>query len=492
MRQPPITAHANLRWAYSSRMETSISGSLDSTNSPYAEPSAGFAVILLQALEQAPDAIVICDESGTIEYCNEQIHGVLGYRSEDLVGSCVDVLVPDSFRDGHHRNRERFLEKPAVRPMGAGLQLKARHANGREVPVEISLSPVREGGGRVIAVIRDVSERRRLRDQLAVQHKHLLHIVETLRDGLVEIDASTGKYISANDHFCNMIGYPRAEVLAASIPAPWSDGAAMQVAFKKLVREGTIQAELTLRHRQGRSIPVTLSASRLFDENGDETLAAVIHDLTAERQNAAIVAAAESRLAISDDRDRIARDLHDTVIQRLFATGLMLQAAIGRADVNERVDFAVSGIDDAIRELRTSIFSLRRPQDHLSVRDALNLTAQEIRQVLPCPLALEISREVDYQTPSHLRDELVALVREALTNVVKHASATEVDVSIRVVDKELRIRVSDNGVGFETKAVRNGNGLRNFSERLVRLGGRMELETSLGDGTRLVFVIPLT
>ncbi len=463
----------------------------ESKNSPYLQPSADFSVVLLQALEQAPDAIVICDESGTIEYCNEQIHGVLGYRSEDLVGACVDVLVPDAFRDGHHRNREHFLKKPTVRPMGAGLQLKARHANGREVPVEISLSPVRDGRGRVIAVIRDVSERRRLLDQLAVQHKHVLHIVESLRDGLVEIDAFTGKYISANDYFCNMIGYSRAEVLAASLPAPWSDGEASQIVFRKLVSEGTVQDEMAMRHRDGRLIPVTLSASKLLDENGDITLAAVIHDLTAERQHAAVVAAAESRLAISDDRDRIARDLHDTVIQRLFATGLTLQAAIGRADISERVDAAVSGIDDAIRELRTSIFSLRRVQDNLSVRDAINTLAEEVRRVLPCPLAVEIGREVDHQTPSHLRDELVALVREALSNAVKHASATEVDVLINVVNGELRIRVSDDGIGFEPNAIRSGNGLRNFDGRLARLGGRMELETSLGDGTRLVFVVPL-
>ena len=280
-------------------------------------------------------------------------------------------------------------------------------------------------------------------------------------------------------------------MLTASIPAPWSDNEATQIAFRKLLSEGTVQAEMTLHHGDGRSIPVTVSASKILDENGDVTLAAVIHDLTAERQHAAILAMAESRLAISDDRDRIARDLHDTVIQRLFATGLTLQAAIGRADITERVDAAVSGIDDAIRELRTSIFSLRRAQDHLSVRDAINTLAEEVRRVLPCPLAVEIGREVDHQTPTHLRDELVALVREALSNTVKHASATEADVLINVVDGELRIRVSDNGIGFEPNAIPEGNGLRNFGERLARLGGRMELETSLGDGTRLVFVIPL-
>jgi PAS domain S-box-containing protein len=473
-------------------MDTSSSQAFDTDSSLSKPESVDFTALLLQALEQAPDVIVICDESGTIEYCNEQIHTVLGYRSADLVGRCVDVLVPDRFRHGHPKNRERFLGKPTVRPMGAGLQLMARHASDREVPVEISLSPVRDGGGRVIAVLRDVSERQRLLNQLDVQHRHVLNIVGTLQDGLVEIDALTGKYISVNDHFCAVIGYTKAEVLAASIPAPWSDTEVTQLAFEKLLREKTLQTELRLRHRSGRLVPVTVSASKLEDENGEVTFAAVIHDLTRERESAAVVAAAEARLAIADDRDRIARDLHDTVIQRLFATGLTLQAAIGRDDVNERVDVAVTGIDDAIRELRTSIFSLRRTQDHLSIRDAMNTLADEVRRVLPCPLSIEISREVDHQTPAHLRNEVVALVREALSNVVKHASATEVDVLVNVVGGELCIRVSDNGIGFDSGGVAAGNGLRNFTARLERLGGRLEIETAVGDGTRLTFVVPLT
>ncbi len=454
-------------------------------------PSEDFTAVLLQALEQAPDAMVICDKAGIIEYCNEQIHEVLGYRSEDLVGMSVDILVPDPFRSHHHHNRKRFLAHPAVRPMGAGLQLSARHVEGHEVPVEISLSPVRDGDGRVIAVIRDVGERRRLLDQVDLQHKHLLHVVETVRDGLVEMDGATGAYISANDQFCKMIGYTQAEVLAAPIPAPWSDAIANANAIGQLMSKGTVHAELALRHRTGRSIPVTISASKLRDENGDVTFAAVIHDLTGERRNAAIVAAAEARMAISDERDRIALDLHDTVIQRLFATGLTLQAAIGRADIEQRVDAAVAGIDEAISELRTSIFSLRRPQDHLSIRDAINTTAEEIRRVLPCPLTVEISREVDHLTPAHLRDDLVALVREALTNVLKHASATEVGVLVNVADGVLQIRVSDNGVGFEPKMVDGGQGLRNFRERLTRLGGAMDLASFPGDGTRLVFAVPL-
>ena len=288
-----------------------------------------------------------------------------------------------------------------------------------------------------------------------------------------------------------MIGYSKSEVLASKVDAPWSDGTAVQRSFEDLLREGTLQVELTLRHRDGHTIPVSVSASRLLDESGELTFSAVIHDLTNERRNAAVVAAAEARLAISDDRDRIARDLHDTVIQRLFAAGLTLQAAMGRADLDERVDAAVNTIDDAIRELRTSIFSLRRPQDHLSIRDSINGTVEEIRRVLPCPLNLGISREVDHQTPSHLRDELVALLREALSNVVKHACATQVDVQVAVINRELHIRVSDDGVGFDPASIGGGQGLRNFEERLTRLRGRLELESSLGHGTLVEFAIPL-
>ena len=328
--------------------------------------------VLLEALEQAPDAIVICDRTGSIEYVNRSIVTMLGYNQSDLIGKKIEVLVPDRFRLQHQNHRGTFAELPDTRPMGLGLQLSARHRDGREIPVEISLSPVRgETEGRVIAVVRDVAERRHLLDQIVEAHE---------------------------------------------------------------------------------------------------------------------------RLAIAEDRDRIARDLHDTVIQRLFATGLNLQAAIGRPDVAERIDQAVASIDDAIRDLRTSIFSLRRPIDPRTVGDSVRTTIDEARRMLDCPLEVRIGAEVEYRVPSRLRADLVAVIRESLTNIVKHASARRVGVGVDVEGEQLVVRVSDDGIGFERDVradTQGGQGLRNLRDRALSLGGKCDISSLPGEGTHIIFAVPL-
>ena len=334
-------------------------------------PDAPLATaVLLEALEQAPDAIIICDRAGSMEYVNRSVVAMLGYSRADLLGKTIEVLVPDRFRSQHRSHRFAYVDSPSTRPMGLGMQLSARHCDGREIPVEISLSPVwGETAGRVIAVMRDVAERRQLLDQIVEAHE---------------------------------------------------------------------------------------------------------------------------RLAIAEDRDRIARDLHDTVIQRLFAPGLSLQAAIGRPDTGDRIDQAVASIDDAIRDLRTSIFSLRRPLDPRTVGDSVRATIDEARRMLDCPLDVRIGGEVEYRIPSRLRADLVAVIRESLTNIVKHASARRVGVDVDIEGEKLVVRVSDDGTGFEHDGSQSGQGLRNLRDRAMSLGGQCDISSSPGEGTHIVFAIPLS
>ncbi len=119
------------------------------------------------ALEAAPDALIIVDGGGTVRFANRQASALFGYRHEQLIGQGVEQLLPERFRRCHVSHREGYLTAPRPRPMGASLALFARHRDGREFPVEISLSPI-DAGGRplVAAAIRDVSERKRVEAEL--------------------------------------------------------------------------------------------------------------------------------------------------------------------------------------------------------------------------------------------------------------------------------------------------------------------------------------
>ena len=115
------------------------------------------------ALDAAPDAMIIIDETGTIRFANRQVSALFGYPHDDIVGRPVESLMPQRFRERHVNHRHAYIDSLRVRPMGIGLELFGRRVDGVEFPVEISLSPVEgEGKSLVAAAIRDVSDRKRV------------------------------------------------------------------------------------------------------------------------------------------------------------------------------------------------------------------------------------------------------------------------------------------------------------------------------------------
>jgi signal transduction histidine kinase len=196
-------------------------------------------------------------------------------------------------------------------------------------------------------------------------------------------------------------------------------------------------------------------------------------------------------MAIADDRERIARDLHDTVIQRLFASGLALQAIAVRSspEVQPRLDQVVDDLDLTIREIRTAIFSLQATgAAERGVRARVIDVIGEAARNLGFEPRLVLDGPIETMDPA-VADELLPTVREALTNVARHAQASSVRVSVELHEGVLRLVVRDDGVGISALAER-GHGLENMSVRAGRLGGSMALEPEDGAGTRLVWTVP--
>ena len=250
-------------------------------------------------------------------------------------------------------------------------------------------------------------------------------------------------------------------------------------------------------NRPNRVRPISLSRhrSRVFGQVSTQRdhLLTLVDALTEERDASLALSIAHEALAVADERDRIARDLHDTVIQRLFATGIALQGAIGRgsAVADTAMDRTVEEIDAAIREIRTSIFHLRRPNRPAAVSDTIAVMLEEFRRMLSGTFSVQVVQGLDLLVSRGSGDELVALLRETLMNVVKHASAATVSVMIGVEDNGLHIRVVDDGVGFSERSVTGGHGLRNLHARASAVGGSFAVRTSPGIGTEATFRLPL-
>jgi signal transduction histidine kinase len=200
-----------------------------------------------------------------------------------------------------------------------------------------------------------------------------------------------------------------------------------------------------------------------------------------------------AEVAMFEDRERIARDLHDTVIQRLFATGLSLQGAARlseRREVTARIEGAVEALDQTVKHIRTAIFGLEvsRPRSKGVRARVLDLSGEAAG-----PLGFEPSvvfeGPVDTMVTEAIAIELLSTMREALTNVARHASATAVEVEL-VVGDGITLRVTDNGVGIDTSVTAEGKGLANMARRAELFDGCFEARRAAGGGTILEWRVP--
>jgi signal transduction histidine kinase len=197
-----------------------------------------------------------------------------------------------------------------------------------------------------------------------------------------------------------------------------------------------------------------------------------------------------SRLAVFEDRDRIGRDLHDLVIQRLFAIGLTLENAsrlAERPEVTTRLSTAVDDIDATIKDIRRTIFELSTPPESRDLRAQLGDALEVVAPALGFLPHLTTVGAVDSAVGDEVRGHLLAVLREALANAARHAQASVVEVVVAVGD-EVALTVRDDGVGYRSGERRSG--VRNMAERAESLGGTFSVGTRAGGGTELVWRVP--
>ncbi|MEU8995368.1 GAF domain-containing protein [Streptomyces caniferus] len=201
------------------------------------------------------------------------------------------------------------------------------------------------------------------------------------------------------------------------------------------------------------------------------------------------------QLALLKDHERIARDLHDLAIQRLFATGMTLQSALRFVDhpeASERLLRAVDDLDETIKIIRSTIFGLRTHDTRRAVQGLRVRTVTVMEQAtrtLGFTPALHMEGLVDTDVPAEIAEHVCAVLGEALSNIARHAHASAADVSLVVRGGGLTLTVKDNGVG--AAGAGRHSGLRNLTKRAENLGGEMTVESASEGGTRLVWRVPL-
>ncbi|NNF55122.1 MAG: PAS domain S-box protein [Acidimicrobiales bacterium] len=481
------------------------------------EPDGAIAWAMVEA---SPDALVVVDDDGLITLVNSQTEVLFGYDRTELLGQPVEMLLNEELRSTHVAHRRRFAAHPGVRSMGSGLELSALRADGAEFPVEISLSPLKAHGQRgVIAAIRDVTER----VEAQVREREIAtRFRSAFGDGpvpmtIAEISPDSDRVIvEANQAMADLLGCPIEHLIGRSImdfghpddrraddeatAAQLSNEEPTFTTRKRYIRaDGTtvwVQLTVAILHREGDLV-------RTIAHSIDITAEVLAEAQKARNQEALEQARlAEQRAELLEDRERIGRDMHDKVIGRLFATGMTVQATaavVTDQAIRERLTTAVAEIDEGIREIRTTIYGLRSQMDWgKGVRGEILAAAVDHSQALGFEPRVDLTGPIDDLSPS-IAVEMLAALREALTNASKYARANAVTIAVTLRDDHLKMSVSDNGLGFvlpdHATTSREGEpftgkGLANIIARAEALGGNASIDSLPGAGTTVLWTVP--
>lgn len=323
--------------------------------------------------QAAPDGCVVVDRSGRIVEMNDEAVDMFGWPRDELLGRPVETLVPEGLREVHAAHRRRFTAHPERRPMGIGLELRARHRDGTEFPVEIGLSPVEDDAGPlVLAVVHDITDRLRLRE------------------------------------------------------------------FGAGVMQGA-----------------------------------------------------------EEERQRIARDLHDDTAQRLASLLMRLQMARRSDDPDRREALLVEMRDEILQAsegVRRILRGLRPPAlEEVGLVAAVRAHARTVLSDLEVEIEADAA-DVDALLDADAKLALYRIIQEAVSNITRHAEASTVRIRIATEAGMVRAVVVDDGRGFvahrgEPGAGR-GLGLLGMRERATLLGGRLAVRSVPGEGTRVQVEIP--
>lgn len=322
--------------------------------------------------------------------------------------------------------------------------------------------------------------------------------LEESPDGLL-IAEGDGTIIFVNRALCRMTGYRPDDLVGRTVDilVPTQSRVHHQDLRESYARDPRPRPmgrgmSLTATRADGSEFAVEISLSPVSGPHDALTIAS-IRDITERLEEAERLRSTREMLTLSSERERIARDLHDTVLQRLFGLGLEIQAlSMKNAQFSSQLEHAVDEIDLIIKEIRTSVFTLGAARREGSLGQELGDIIAQSARVLGFSPRLSIEGPLEHMVSPRIRPDLTASLREALGNVARHSRATMVSVDLAVHDYELTLRVSDNGIGLPEHALSSaGNGLRNLRARAEAHGGTCDLRSTSEGGTLLEWTIRL-
>lgn len=326
-----------------------------------------------------------------------------------------------------------------------------------------------------------------------------LSILDAAPDAMLLINQA-GRIVIANQAACDLFGTTLESLVTMSVDDLLPDSmrlahAKHRATYGRHPRRRAMGSGLELvgMRVDGSMVPVEISLSPLQIDGAMHVICAV-RDVTQRRADEQALLGARKRLATTMERERIGRDLHDSVLQRLYGAGLILQAALDAEHhvLRKSAERASQEIDDTISEIRSVIFDLSDVGEPArALGEELRVIVQDMAEMHGFHGSITLGDAIDDRIASDVASALVAVVREALSNVGRHSAASTVDVALHIDALGMvKLNVVDNGKGFDPETVARGRGLDNFARRAASLGGTAQIVSAPGHGTTISWTVP--
>ena len=449
-------------------------------------------------VQNSPDLVWSIDADARFSFVSDTCERLTGWRPEDLLGKHFGALVHESSQDVAEIDWTAGMTAEFQEVRG---RLNLLHRDGRAIPAEFSAFGTLDDEGRFAGAngsVRDMSERDRLERELRESEERYRFLVENSPDVVFATD-DTGNFTYLSDTIERMTGHPPAELVGGhfsrivhetSLPITLERWNAL---VAEPHREQVVRIDLV--HRDGRKVPVEVSSLGTTVDGRFTGIHGSTRDVSVRERLERDLLRQAGELASSQERAHLARELHDSVTQALFSMSLVTRTTellVDRdpAAAKEKLGSLRDLQREALAEMRALIFELRPgniEQDGLLPALKTHSAALQGRIGLP----IVVTSDVVDRLPLAVEEVLYRISQEALHNVVKHAAARQVTLSIERARGGIRLRIADDGKGFETASVPDGHlGLAGMRARAGKIGASFEVDSRSGHGTTIEVIVP--
>jgi PAS domain S-box-containing protein len=470
--------------------------------------------------QTASDAIITVNKTSRIVFVNDAVENIFGYTETELIGADLTMLMPDAFRAEHHAGMDRYVETDQKHISSASIELRGKHKDGREIPVELSFGEFTSGGERYFTgIARDVSERKKASEnleaafgELSVSENRFRQMNEQSPLGTV-IFAPDGSIRSVNKAYEDFWGITFEQIKhwdflsdeqiiksgVADKLRPVFSGATMAlppIPYDPQTNSAGVKVneKAEVRWIQSFAYPVKSDTGELLE------VVLVMEDVTDTRRAAELEQKAKTdRLReLEQVRRRIAADLHDDIGSSLTQISIFSEVLQQRIDkTNERVleplEFIAGSSRELVEAMSDIVWAINPQKDFLGeLSGKMHRFAADVFTARDIQFTFDAAGLDDNLVlGANLRREIFLIFKESVNNIVKHAKCTSVEIELRVSDSKIRLSLHDDGAGFDVNKITDGHGLISMKQRTAGLGGTLKILSGKSTGTTTTLTAPL-